>query len=98
VLLHGEEKRMMNARTYINRGLAFCNRGRYEQAISAFSEAIKIDPTYAKAYFNKATAYEKAGHREEAMEEYRTFIQKVSQDDPDIQYARYKLRELEELV
>ncbi|MEJ2223067.1 MAG: tetratricopeptide repeat protein [Desulfobacterales bacterium] len=45
------------AESYNNRGLAFYNLGRHQQAINDFSQAIRINPQYAEALNNRGNAY-----------------------------------------
>jgi len=46
-----------DAQGYFNRGLAFKNKGEYEQAISDFTKAIEINPRYAEAYGHRGAFY-----------------------------------------
>ena len=45
------------AESYNNRGLAFYNLERHQQAINDFSQAIRIKPQYAEAFNNRGNAY-----------------------------------------
>ena len=45
------------AEAYNNRGLAFYNLERYQQAINDFSQAIRMKPQYAEAFNNRGNAY-----------------------------------------
>lgn len=49
------------ARQHNNRGMALANEGRYEDAISEFTEAIELDPAYALGYNNRGWAYSEKG-------------------------------------
>jgi tetratricopeptide (TPR) repeat protein len=46
-----------DAEVYNNRGFAYCQIGQYDQAISDFSKAIKVNPRLAHAYNNRGAAY-----------------------------------------
>ena len=42
-------------------------KGDYKAAAQAFSEALKLDPNYVKAYLDRGTTYRKLGNFEDAM-------------------------------
>ena len=43
---------------YDNRGLAYCNQGKFDEGIADFSEAIRLDPKLTSAYSGRADAYD----------------------------------------
>lgn len=45
------------------RGNAFSNKGDFEKAIADYSDAIKIDPNFARAYYNRSVAKMKTGDK-----------------------------------
>ena len=47
----------MDAKFYIDRGIAYREKGQYDQAISDYTKALEIDPKSGGAYYNRATAY-----------------------------------------
>jgi len=50
----------------------FCmNAGKDDEAISAFQEAVKIDPTLTEAWTHLATLYEKKGDNKKAIDAFR---------------------------
>lgn len=50
----------------------FClGAGKDEEAISAFEEAVKIDPAFTEAWQQLAFLYEKKGNSKKAMEAFR---------------------------
>jgi Tfp pilus assembly protein PilF len=50
----------------------FClSAGKDEEAIAAFEEAVKIDPTFTEAWQQLAMIYEKKGSSKKAMEAFR---------------------------
>ena len=57
---------------YYNRGLAYYNNlGKYQQAINDYARAIELDPEYALAYCNRGYAFEKLGHEQLAIKDYK---------------------------
>ncbi len=49
-------------------GVRYLSKGNYQEAILAFTDAIKIDPKQTKAYQSLADAYEKSGDSKQAAE------------------------------
>jgi hypothetical protein len=45
--------------SYVNRGLAYRDKGDTDRAIANYTEAIRLDPKYANAYVNRGLVYEK---------------------------------------
>ena len=56
-----------DAAFYVNRGLAHYNKGQYDEAISDYTEALKINPRYAETYVNRGTAYYSKGQFDQAI-------------------------------
>jgi tetratricopeptide (TPR) repeat protein len=46
-----------DAKTYFDIETTFYDRKEYDKAISDFTEAIRLDPNYAAAYYNRGLAY-----------------------------------------
>jgi len=44
------------AAEYYNRGIKYSSKGDYDRAIADYTEAIKLDPTFARAYYNRGFA------------------------------------------
>ena len=55
----------------INLGIAYGNLGRYQDAIEAYKQAIRIKPDYAEAHYNLGIAYLVTGDKDSALEEYK---------------------------
>lgn len=63
-------------RVYNNRGEAYIELHRYQQAINEYNLAIKINSQDADVHYNRGIAYSKAGsHHEEAIKDFRSAIE-----------------------
>jgi len=51
-----------------NLGAAYGSLGRYQEAIDAYNQTIRINPAYADAYYNLGVAYVTVGRYQEAIE------------------------------
>jgi tetratricopeptide (TPR) repeat protein len=60
---------------YYQRGNRYYHRGTFEQAISAYSRAINLDPNYVLAYINRGSAYTARGHYDRALADYTRAIE-----------------------
>ena len=40
---------------YYNRGFAYEEKGEHDQAIADYTEAIRLKPDYAEAYYNRGS-------------------------------------------
>lgn len=59
-----------DAAVWNNRGADLYNAGRYQQAIKAFDQAIKMNPRYTDAYSNRGAAYDALNQPERAVVDY----------------------------
>ncbi|MFN2516979.1 MAG: tetratricopeptide repeat protein, partial [Pyrinomonadaceae bacterium] len=59
---------------YYGLGLAHYNWKRYSEAIKELSEAVKLDPKLAEAYYGLAHAYLANGDRWSAQKQQKTLI------------------------
>jgi tetratricopeptide (TPR) repeat protein len=53
VIQSGQEAREKLATAFDNRGVAYKQKGRYEQALQDYEEAIRLNPSNANAYNNR---------------------------------------------
>lgn len=53
------------------RGLEHVNRGEFKEAVSAFSEAIRLNPNYAQAYIHRGAAYAETSMKQQAIADLR---------------------------
>jgi lipoprotein NlpI len=75
-----------DAKSYVEFGIANGAKGDLDAAIGAFTQAIKIDPKYAPAYYNRGLAYTLQNKPDEAIVDYTQAIQ----HDPTSQKAYYQ--------
>jgi Tfp pilus assembly protein PilF len=52
------------------KGISYFEKEDYDAAITAFSEAIRLDPKDAKAYYGRAHAYLQKGEKAKADEDF----------------------------
>ncbi len=69
------------ARDYVERGRAYLEAGRLNEAIAELSRAASLDPKLSQAHSLLAVAYERKGLRDRAEDSYRRAID-VNEKDP----------------
>ncbi len=52
---------------HLKQGNTYLRKGKYDQAIADYNEAIRLNPKDAHAYFNRAIAYGKKGNYDQAI-------------------------------
>jgi protein O-mannosyl-transferase len=62
------------SRPYHNRGLAYQNQGKFNQAISDYNKAIEMNPGYADSYNNRGLVYQNKGDLDQAIANYNKAI------------------------
>ena len=55
---------------HITTGLGLRDKGEHDKAIADCTEAIRLDPKYAKAYYNRGWAYGRQGDKTKAEEDF----------------------------
>ncbi len=60
--------------TYNNRGNTYSDKGDFDRAIEDYTEAIRLNPKYDKAFYNRGLAYSKKGDHDRAMKDYSEAI------------------------
>jgi uncharacterized protein (TIGR02145 family) len=63
-----------DAVTYYNRGMESFNKEDYNQAISDFTQAIRLNPNYPAIYFNRGIAYHSKKDYDNAIADYTEAI------------------------
>ena len=56
------------------RGISACRKGDFDSAIADFTEAIRVDPTYADAYYMRGGAYQEKGDFDSAIADFTEAI------------------------
>ena len=69
---------------FFNNGKTAYIKGNYQESIRDFTEAIRLDPNYAKAYTNRGMSYNKLG-------DYSSAIRDCTQA---IRFGDYELLEI----
>jgi serine/threonine protein kinase/tetratricopeptide (TPR) repeat protein len=64
-----------DAETFMERGRAAYERKDYDQAITDFNQAIKLDPKFAKAFSNRGNAYMEKDQVDKALADYSRAIE-----------------------
>jgi tetratricopeptide (TPR) repeat protein len=75
------EKNDKVAFAYYNLGNAYKNVQNFQEAIHAYSGAVKVNPQYVMAYFNRAHAYADIQNHTEAIADYGRVIEKKPQSE-----------------
>src|SRR5438093_13657838 len=57
-LQSGQLSKQNLAMTFLNRGNAYSTKGDYDRAIQDFDQAIRLNPNYVPAFFNRGNAYQ----------------------------------------
>ena len=71
---HLIESNSNNFSAYLDRANIYLNSGRFDEALTDFSQAIKINPNSPNAYFSRGIAYHSMGRHIEAIEDFTIVI------------------------
>jgi tetratricopeptide (TPR) repeat protein len=62
------------AEGYFDLGTRYLQQGDDDQAISAYTRALEINPRYAEAYLNRGIAYRRKGQPDQAISDYTAVL------------------------
>jgi len=74
-LLYRSARQLANPNTFNNLGLALQRLGQHDRALGAFERAIRLNPHYADAHFNKGVALQALNEPEKALHSYESAIE-----------------------
>jgi tetratricopeptide (TPR) repeat protein len=63
------------ARPHNNLGVALKGQGRLQEAVSNFSQTIRLDPKFTEAYYNLGNTYVSLGRDDEAVLNYKKALE-----------------------
>jgi len=76
-------------------GNIYYNRNMCREAIREFDRALGVKPGYARAFLNKALAYEKLSMTEEAIAAYEGFLKFARNESKElVDFVSQRLRDL----
>lgn len=81
------ETETKSAVTYNDDGIKKYNNKDFRGAIEDYTQAIKINPNYAEAYYNRGIVYDELGDKKTAIQDYNQAI-KIKPNDADAYYNR----------
>ena len=82
-----------DSRANLWKGILLSQGGEHEQAVSAYSEALRFSPNYVLAYSNRGLVYMQLGRYEEAREDFESLL-RLNQDDRIARQRRDLAREM----
>jgi tetratricopeptide (TPR) repeat protein len=88
-----DESKITNPDVFFNMGVNFLNAGQTDLAIEYFGKAIKVDPSYADAYYRRALGYLGQGKSAEAKSDF----EKVVELQPDSEMGKMSKKALEQI-
>ena len=68
------KKDVKDAEHYFNLGISNGKSGKYQEAVDAYKQAIRIKPDFTAAYYNLGHAYRKLGKNQEALGAFKQAI------------------------
>jgi hypothetical protein len=82
------------AQSYVDKGFLSYNEGELDVALINFSEALKVDPEFAIAYYGRGLVYDAMKEVDFAIRDYEQFLALYALTD---EYSAYAVERLEEL-
>jgi len=80
-------------------GNIYYNRNMCREAIQEFDRALEVKPGYARAFLNKALAYEKLSMSSDAIEAYKGFLMFARNESKElVDFVSQRLRDLSQSV
>jgi len=76
----------MSAATHLERGVQLEQVARFDDAIAETEEALRLDPSLAKAHLNLLILYAKTGKAKQAEEQYKAVLASDPDQSPDAYY------------
>ena len=64
----------MTAHDLCERGTAYSNKGQTDSALADYTEAIRLDPDFAQAYYERGIVHFERGNTDEALADYTEAI------------------------
>jgi lipoprotein NlpI len=72
---HQTQAESRDAEGYNHRGNVHADKGQYDQAISEYTMALKIKPTYTEVYYNRGYAYTIKGKYDDAIRDFNKAVE-----------------------
>lgn len=88
IIEDANENVFTRAAAHLERGNVYALKGDYDRAIADYSQAIKLDPTYAKAYYNRGLANQRKGNFNRAIADDTAAIRLYPTDAVDAHNSR----------
>jgi tetratricopeptide (TPR) repeat protein len=76
-----------DAWTYANRGITNADKGKLDDAINDFNQAIRLDPKSGWIYCQRGSAYSSKGDFEKAINDFTRYIELQTNDPCDCAYV-----------
>jgi len=78
------------AKAYLESGIAYREKGNCDQAIADLTQAIKLDPNNATAYFSRGLAYDRIPNDDNRNKAIADYTQAISLDLNDAKVYKYR--------